>query len=89
MTFTCDICHREVPDEQGCADDMPDSCDDCWSEAHPSACCDAQVSPDAICSSCGDPAPRCGRDVAECTEDGRGECSDCEVWRERANAPAA
>ena len=32
--FICDTCGREVCYCQGGADDMPDTCTDCWADAH-------------------------------------------------------
>lgn len=34
MSFTCNICGQLTPDENGAADEMPDSCDDCWVRWH-------------------------------------------------------
>lgn len=33
-TYVCAGCKKEVPWENGAADDMPNHCDDCWAEAH-------------------------------------------------------
>ena len=32
--FDCDVCKRMMPYCMGHSDDMPDSCSDCWAEAH-------------------------------------------------------
>jgi hypothetical protein len=32
--FECNICGRLMPWCKGAADDLPDSCDDCWSAVH-------------------------------------------------------
>jgi len=32
--FTCIGCGRLVRRENGCADDLPNHCDDCWCKAH-------------------------------------------------------
>lgn len=32
--FRCNGCSRLVPWSQGCSDDMPDHCDDCWALHH-------------------------------------------------------
>lgn len=34
MIFECDLCGRLMPWCMGAADDMVDSCDDCWAKAH-------------------------------------------------------
>lgn len=34
QTLECNICRRLMPWCMGAADDMEDSCDDCWCEAH-------------------------------------------------------
>lgn len=33
-TFTCAWCRRDVPWSEGCSDDMPEVCDECWCAAH-------------------------------------------------------
>lgn len=35
--FKCRGCKRDVPADttNGCDDDMPNHCDDCWGKAHP------------------------------------------------------
>lgn len=33
-TFDCMTCGRKTPNCRGAADNMPDSCDECWAEAN-------------------------------------------------------
>ena len=35
LVFLCPGCNRYCAPCFGCADDMPDHCDDCWVKAHP------------------------------------------------------
>ena len=34
QTYVCPWCGHRVPWSNGCADDMPEACDECWAEAH-------------------------------------------------------